>query len=317
MQLPEDLRTAIEALVSGQPTQDLARHYQTLSERYRRETTLSSFQIASQAEALAYAAARMPATYGAASHVYRKIKNVLPGFEPRTLLDLGAGPGTAALAASELWPEIATRLVEPNPHLAAIASQLCSALSLQANLVPQALAQTDLSQPHDLVTASYVLNEIPKGQLEHEITRLWQATGSTLILIEPGTPLGYEIILQARTKLIALGAHIAAPCPHEDQCPLAPTERWCHISTRIERSSLHRRIKDNAALGYEDEKFSYLVATRLYPEKIKARLLGHPHGQKLISLELCQADGTATTVTLSKRDELYKASKKLKWGDAI
>jgi ribosomal protein RSM22 (predicted rRNA methylase) len=319
MPLPEPIRTAIEALLDGTPIHTLAHDYQSISERYRREVNAPSLQIATLTEALAYAAVRLPATYGAVASVCSQVKLSLPDFTPRTLLDLGAGPGTACLAAFHAWPEtlVEADLIEPNTHLRSVSEKLLATLSMQVTHQAWSLAQTRLDTTRDLVMASYVLNEISAIDLKAELSRLWQATGGVLVLIEPGTPLGFEIVLKARSILLELGAFIAAPCPHHTACPLSASERWCHFSTRIERSALHRKIKDQATLAYEDEKFSYIVASRTAPIQLGSRLLGHPHGTKIIDLELCQPDGTETVKRLSKRDPDYKKARKLKWGETL
>lgn len=318
MQLPETLRTAIELLVEGQSTAALSQHYQAISDRYRREVDTVSLQITSMEEAVAYAAARLPATYGAVTHVCEQLQQALPEFSPVTLTDLGSGPGTATLAAFSTWPGTIAQadLIEPNSYLRAVSQTLIQDSERNISYQPSTLERCSL-KASDLVLASYVLNEVSSLDLEREIVKLWNATQGALVLIEPGTPLGYDIILRAREILIKLNAHIAAPCPHQLACPLVGTSKWCHMSERIERSAIHRKIKGGATLGYEDEKFSYLVASRVQPTPIKARVLGHPHGQKLVDLELCEKEGTACTRRFSKRDPEYKVARKIKWGDAL
>lgn len=319
MQLPEPLRNAIETLLEGTSTQALAKDYQSISERYRREVAATSLQIATLTEAMAYAAVRLPATYGSVASVCAQVQLSLPDFKPQNLLDLGAGPGTASLAAFYCWQDalLEATLIEPNAHLRTVSEKLLETVSIQATHYASSLAQAKFDRSHDLVMASYVLNEIPTIDLKAEITRLWNATEGVLVLIEPGTPLGFDIVLQARNALLELGANLATPCPHHMACPLAGSDRWCHFSARIERSALHRRIKDQATLGYEDEKFSYVVATRFKPVQHRARLLGHPHGTKIIDLELCQMNGTAEVKRLSKRDPDYKKARKMKWGNSL
>jgi len=137
------------------------------------------------------------------------------------------------------------------------------------------------------------------------------------------------MIRAARTQLIEAGAFIAAPCPHARACPMPapnvahpnaanpnPESDWCHFAARFERSSLHRRLK-GGALGYEDEKFSYIAVTKQAVEPAVARVLRHPlrhpgHTQ----LQICMATGLQT-VTITKREKgAWKQARKTNWGDA-
>lgn len=316
MLLPDTLREKMETLLHGVSTEELAQHYKTMSDRYRRMSGAAGFQIANRQEALAYMAARMPATFGAVAHVLNQLQEALPDFTPKTLLDGGSGPGTATRACFDIWPEIAqATLIEPNQPLRDISLDLLS--DMPCAYQAKTLDNADLSRLHDLTLLSYVLNELPEAAMLESIDRLWAATGKVLVILEPGTPLGAGLILKIRDRLIAAGAYIAAPCPHMQTCPLAGTEKWCHFSTRIDRSTAHRRLKNTDGLSYEDEKFSYLIASRIKPALPAARLIGHPHGSKLVTLELCKADGTADNKTLSKRDSFYKRAGKAKWGDAV
>src|SRR5690606_27604170 len=94
---------------------------------------------------------------------------------------------------------------------------------------------------------------------------------------EPGTPAGYQRILAARDRLRQRGAALAAPCPHDAACPMAGRD-WCHFAVRLDRSRLHRHLK-GAALGWEDEKFSYVVAVppgAPDPRRASARIVRRP-----------------------------------------
>lgn len=320
MQLPVDIRIALERMADGQSLKSLGLSYKSISDRYRGDRSGNAvLQIRNADEALAYAIARMPATYGAVHDVLLRAIQTIPTLKPVTLLDLGAGPGTATLAALEHFHDLKElRLVEPNTHLAGLSKHLCRMEGCDLLFEPVTLSQADLNNRADLVMLSYVLNEIPEDDLYKTLDRLWDATKQALVIIEPGTPDGYNLVMKIRDHLLKkLGARIAAPCPHDLECPLRNTSLWCHMSARIERTSLHRKLKSDATLGYEDEKFSYLVATRLPSARPDARVIGHPHGQKLISLELCEQTGHARTRVLSKRDEDYKTAKKLEWGDAL
>src|SRR5262249_41719810 len=137
------------------------------------------------------------------------------------------------------------------------------------------LASLTQIEPHDCMIISYALGELPQTAQATLIQLCWQAVKKTLILVEPGTPYGFKAILAARELLIGLGAHIAAPCPHAKACPLAAIGDWCHFSVRLERTVEHRKLKEGQ-LGYEDEKYSYLVVSKEKPETYSERILRHP-----------------------------------------
>ena len=62
--------------------------------------------LSGKEEHLAYVLYRMPATYAATHKALEYVKEALPEFFPKTVLDLGTGPGTALVAALELFPSI-------------------------------------------------------------------------------------------------------------------------------------------------------------------------------------------------------------------
>lgn len=174
----------------------------------------------------------------------------------------------------------------------------------------------------DLAVAAYLLGELDE-QTQAALVRQAAGAAATVILVEPGTPRGYRRIVEARRLLLELGMTIYAPCPHDLRCPLVAGPDWCHFSARVVRSQRHRRLKDGV-LGYEDEKFSYLVAGRAVgaarvsaAATAPARVLRHPLTRKgLVVLELCGADGSADRWVLSRRQgAACKAARKADWGD--
>jgi len=172
-------------------------------------------------------------------------------------------------------------------------------------------------RPADLVTCAYVLDEIVPASLPKMVDRLWQLTTDTLLIVEPGTPAGWQRILAVRAQLIAAGAHLLAPCPHEAPCPLTPPD-WCHFSRRVARSRLHRLAKD-ADVPWEDEKFIFVAASRQPAASHAARVIAPPKsGSGKVLLKLCQEDGTATEQLFTKRDGAdFKLARRLDWGDRL
>jgi len=121
-------------------------------------------------------------------------------------------------------------------------------------------------------------------------------------------------VRSVRDELVAKGAHVAAPCPTSGACPIVEPD-WCHFGARVERSSLHRRVKEGE-LGYEDEKFSYVALTRSPVVTAGARVVRRPqHQAGLIVLETCTAEGLQTE-RVGKRDkETFRRARKAGWGD--
>ena len=257
----------------------------------------------------AYLAYRAPATFAAAAAVFRQVVLQRPDWRPRSLLDVGAGPGVATWAALEVWPSLTElTLVEVEPEMLAAGRQLLSDARWVEGDVAQARGEADL------VVASYVLGELPDPVAA--TAHLWRQSVDTLAAIEPGTPAGYRGILAARDTAIGAGGHTVAPCPHDLACPLQADD-WCHFAVRLPRSKLHRHAK-GAELGYEDEKFSYAVLARESVPQAVARIIRQPQARSgHVNLVTCEPDGVHDRTISRKQGGLYKAAKGAAWGDAI
>jgi ribosomal protein RSM22 (predicted rRNA methylase) len=320
MELPPALRAAVERALHGQKLADLAATAATLSQRYREERRDGRLHVASETDALAYLAVRLPATYAAVRAGFAAIAQVRPDFAPKTALDIGAGPGTALWAAADCWPELTDAvLVEASPVFQACGAELAREANLPRltwRIADAANAPLD-EAPRDLVTLAYVLNELAADVRSQLVQRLWQATADTLLIVEPGTPAGWQRIVAARTQLIAAGAHPIAPCPHAHPCPLVPPD-WCHFAARVARSRTHRLTKE-AELAWEDEKFSYLAVSRSPAPLADARIIARPRkGSGRVKLKLCRPDGSASEQLFSRRDgELYKRATRSDWGSPL
>lgn len=97
---------------------------------------------------------------------------------------------------------------------------------------------------------------------------------------------------------------------------MAAAGDWCHFSQRLERTSQHRQLK-GGALGYEDEKFSYIVASRPSISAANSRIVRHPSIHSgYIQLELCTPAGSLDKLTVTRsHKQLYKQARKASWGD--
>jgi ribosomal protein RSM22 (predicted rRNA methylase) len=315
-ELPAALRGALEAKLHGVARDDIAARAAQISRTYRDGG--NSRAIATPTDALAYALVRMPATYAAVAASLDALLEARPGFAPQNLLDVGAGPGTASWAAAEAFSSLQDfALLDINAALQSLALEFSRAHPrLSAMTCRRDAHALYEAEPADLVIASYLIGEVGDAERHSLIERLWAKTRDTLLVVEPGTPAGYARIIALRAQLIAAGAHVAAPCPHDGQCPLSPPD-WCHFAQRLPRLRAHIQAK-SAELPFEDEKFSYVVLTRAPADQRFARVLAEPVvGKVEVAAKLCTAGGLQIA-KLPRRDKAaYAKARRWRWGDAV
>jgi ribosomal protein RSM22 (predicted rRNA methylase) len=316
--LPVELKAALEAKLHGLSRGDATERSAKISETYR--SGGGSAAIRTETDALAYALARMPATYAAVIASLNALCEVRPDFAPKTLLDIGAGPGTATWAAAEIFPSLADfTSIDANPALRTLAldlfggsARLCDVRYTRGD----ARATPAKAEAADLVIASYLVGEMDDTERAALADQMWAKTSDTLLIVEPGTPAGYARIIALRAQLIALGAHVAAPCPHDGKCPLAAPD-WCHFSQRLPRSRAHKALK-GADLPFEDEKFAYVALTRLRVARHRARLLARPDiGKVEVTAKLCAPGGLVIAKVPRRAKPDYARARRWRWGDAV
>ena len=315
--IPPALHTAILRELEGVSIRGLRVAASGLTDSYRGAAPNGLAPLATDAARLAYLVTRTPATFAASRAALTELRARCPGFDPHTLLDLGAGPGAGTFAAIEVFHSVDTvTLVERDPGLVALGRRLLTELPVAVRWRTGDVRMIAPDTPTDLVVLSYIAGELPHGQLGALVETAWAATSGALLVIEPGTPAGHARVLAARSHLVGAGARIVAPCPHQGPCPLGADD-WCHFGVRLARTREHRMVKD-AELAYEDEKFSYLAATRGSGEPAPARILRRPeHHKGHLRLSLC-ATGGLEQLTVRRSDrEAYHAARRLSWGDAM
>jgi ribosomal protein RSM22 (predicted rRNA methylase) len=316
--LPAELKAALDARLQGLSRGDTAERAARISETYRGGG--NSAAIRNNIDAMAYALARMPATYAAVTASLNALREIRPDFAPASLLDVGAGPGTATWAAAETWPSLKSfALLDANSALRELALDLARSsihlrqIDYRHGEARAALAAADAA---DLVIASYVIGELDEAEQRTLAELMWSKTRDTLLVVEPGTPAGYARIIALRKQLIASGAHVVAPCPHDAKCPLQRPD-WCHFTQRLPRSQAHKQIK-GAELPFEDEKFSYVALSRAPVAARPARVLAQPTVSKVeVSAKLCTPDGVTTARVPRRAREDYARARRWRWGDAL
>jgi ribosomal protein RSM22 (predicted rRNA methylase) len=316
IELPGPLREAIDRELSRSTAAALASPSNELTIAYRspRAPALHPGHLA------AYLTTRLPATYAATRSVLGQLTSQLPEAVFESALDLGSGPGTAAWAALDQFPGLKqVTLVERDAGMIDLAKRLARQGDSDAFVSPDWL-RIDLERgfdptEHDITLISYLLGELSDPARTRIVTQSWRATKAAIAIVEPGTPAGFARVRQARDQLIGLGGIVLAPCPHQQTCPIQEGD-WCHFAARLERSSLHRRVK-GATLPYEDEKYSYVIAAKQGGATGGSRIVRRPHkATGHVNLNLCTESGKLVRMTVTRKHGLvYKDARKADWGD--
>lgn len=307
MQLPEPVRRRIEEHVETVGFAAVKRAAASMSDAYRSGDAAAFARLPAAERTAAYLVTRMPATYAAAFRVLGEVRTRLGERAVSSILDLGAGTGAASLAARHWFPDASITMVERDPALSSAARQWLPGATIRNEDIERAA----MLPPCDLVIAAYSFGELKSEAAQ----RYWNAAKLALAVIEPGTPSGYSLLMRVREELLQLGAHMLAPCPAATPCPLQRPD-WCHFAARVERSSLHRRIKD-AELGYEDEKFSYLAVAREPVELPAGRIIRRPRQEPgRISLVTCTPSGVNEPDVKKRDKEDFRKARRADWGDA-
>lgn len=286
--------------------QQIKKAAQALSERYRKGETP---YLRNPEDRHAYLITRLPATQAA----LRRVLEELAGTEIESYLDIGAGPGASWDPMVERWPMVKrATMVELDMEFVKIGK-----LELQGKPVTwkmESALKWSEEGLYDLVLFSYSWGEINTKAALHAA---WNACKQFLVIVEPGTPRGYEMMLKARDEVISLGGFAYAPCPHSKGCPWKGTKEWCHFGVRLERSREHQVMKEGR-LGYEDEKFSYIILSKTKPAPFYGRMVKDSLRRKGHTLlALCTDKGIEVKTVSKKQKELFKTINKLKWGDKI
>jgi ribosomal protein RSM22 (predicted rRNA methylase) len=173
--------------------------------------------------------ALLPA-YGVTVRVLEDVAAELPpGWAPRSMLDVGSGPGTALWAAREVWGDARNPagssgssstgvlgdvvLVEPSRSMSQVAEHLLT-LSGHAGGVMHRRSLADVRRLHrgrtyDLVVVSGTLGELPTDRdRDATVADAWDllSEGGVLVVAEPGHRWGAHVIKRTRDGLLARAA---------------------------------------------------------------------------------------------------------------
>jgi SAM-dependent methyltransferase len=191
---------------------------------------------------------------------------------PRSVLDLGSGPGPMAFAALDagaaevIAADRSARALATARRLAAEAGEPLGTREWNPSR-GRPLAELAPGRRFDLVTMGHVLNELFPGPdadarradlLEEALALV--APGGSLLVVEPALRDTSRGLLRVRDLLVARGLAVRAPCLFRGACPALVRETdWCHAERAIEPPPLVAQLGKAAGLRKEAVKMSYLV----------------------------------------------------------
>src|SRR5262252_602315 len=175
-----------------------------------------------------------PISYAQAREVLGEL-----GVRPRTVLDLGSGPGPLAFAALDAGASEVTAADRSKRALA-----LARELAVEAGEALFARDERALERRTALV--------------EDALARV--KPGGSVVIIEPALRETSRDLLEVRDQIVARGYAVRAPCLYRSSCPaLVKQSDWCHADRRWQPPPLVEEIARAAGLHKESLKMSYLV----------------------------------------------------------
>ncbi len=134
-----------------------------------------------------------------------------------------------------------------------------------------------LTDGADLVAMVNVANELAgkvreplDERMERVAAQLSESLvpGGRVLVVEPGTRLGWRCLLGMRQAFVEMDMDIAAPCPHREECVLLAgrTRAWCHFT--MPPAGAPRWLtafSERAGLGKERLSLSFLLARKARP----------------------------------------------------
>ena len=163
-------------------------------------------------ESTAYTVGRLMNSYSALVRIFSEMHKRIPDFTPSSILDFGTGPGTAIWASKSIWPIEDAAAIDISKSMLSIASHIASAVfKMKTFEVKRHLTPTNQTFP--LVVSAFTLSEISSEAFRSQIIdALWKSCSDTLVLVDRGTPLGFETILKARNQILTKSKETGSDC---------------------------------------------------------------------------------------------------------
>lgn len=320
MKIPDLLENAIEKKVSEYSIKELRDVALNLSKRYMESKRNGESLLKNNLDTVAYSVIRMPATYSAIRTCLEKI-NEIYDFDINSVLDIGSGTGAAEWAVIDKFDISDFVCIEREKTMRDIAKIYFSYFDTLKNVefIDADILKEEFNFKKDLCILSYIINELDEKDRISVIDKAINSTSKVLLIVEPGTPEGFNNIKKIRDYLYGKGYKIIAPCiGFCGRCDIKEDD-WCASSVRVQRTKIHKYLKD-AEVGFEDEKFTYLAVSikdiEFNQKENLRRILRHPKIENgRILVKTCLKGEVKEEIILKKNKDEFKSLKKKNIGD--
>lgn len=247
-------------MLTPQELREIGAGVKQLSHGLTRERELAGARYMDDPKLLgAYLLFYWPVSYAQARSALQEV-----GQRPRRVLDLGAGPGPLAFAASDAGGSEVVAADRSRPAL-----ELAKALAIEAG---EGLGTREWSPEKplpdgqfDLITMGHVVNELFNGDIEQRARLIEKVLervvkGGSLLVMEPALKETSRALLKVRDAMVAKGYAVRAPCLFRGPCPaLIKESDWCHAERSWRMPPLVEAIAKAAGLHKESLKMSYVI----------------------------------------------------------
>ena len=159
------------------------------------------------------------------TQLFHQLKVIKPDFQPKSILDFGCGPGIGLWAAKQAWPINKALAIDINQHMLNIVEEWANTPSsdfqfeqLETMAYQRMQTEFEAKDQLDLVVSAFTLSDLPNdAHRKSTVENLWKQTKDVLVLVERGTLVGSQTILEARKRLIEFSSnrkwpiHIVGP----------------------------------------------------------------------------------------------------------
>lgn len=195
---------------------------------------------------VAYLKQRLLPNYAIMNRVLSEVKSLVgPEWQPQRVVDFGIGCGSASAAALDVFSQKIDWVhgVDPSQSMRDCAEHILKELTAKRQPPPRITMSSSVaahssrsdSGGFDLAIYSYTAMELPHVASSLAAAAiLWEKLrpGGIFIMVEPGTPDGFNSVRSVRTMLLDCcppdqeaqpgddQCHILAPCTHNGECPM-------------------------------------------------------------------------------------------------